>query len=377
MIINIPDQIIREFLSGVTAVLAVIAVGGFLLFILRGISRKFSFTRMGLVLALAPLSLINFLGNSESYVLLIYAMVTTLLGLAIDGINHLLPPKEQSQPTQNPVIQAEETVESNPDVIIWDKAAKKYTPQVATLLIIMTVFFVSMFWVLVENNHMAGERVKALIGTNEKQFKALIDTNEKQLGEITCNVEERLDKGFEKTTSISNDVMKCLALINKAQEKITELSGNVVSLQEALDDKRSHEAFDEVQLSAPVSNMMPENNNSLQHSFDNGVRTDCILVPPEPTGTICIDSKFPLESYLRMTDATLGDADRKTAEQQFLQKIEKSTKTFWVLVDNAHMIGKYRKTRSMKILENMEAEVLQDEIEDLKEFIKNNCQASP
>ena len=388
MIINIPDQIIREFLSGVTAVLAVIAVGGFLLFILRGISRKFLFTRTGLVLALAPLSLINFLGNSESYVLLIYAMATTLLGLAIDGINHMLKPKEQSQPTQNPGIQAEETVESNSDVIVWDKAVKKYIPQVATLLIIMTVFFVSMFWVLVENNHMAGERVKELIGTNEKQFKELvdankkqfkelIDTNEKQLSEITCNVEDRLDKGFEKTTSISNDVMKCLALIDKAQEKIAELSGNVVSLQEALDDKRSHEAFDEVQLSAPVSNMMPENNNSLQHTFDNGVRADCIFFPPEPTDTICIASKFPLESYLRMTDATLGDADRKTAEQQFLQKIEKSTKTFWVLVDNTHMIGKYRKTRSMEILENMEMEVFHEEIEDLKEFIKNNCQTSP
>ena len=366
MIINIPDQIIREFLSGVTAVLTVIVVGGFLLFVLRGISRKFLFTRMGLVLALAPLSLINFLGNSGSYVLLIYAMATTLLGLAIDGINHLLMPKEQSQPTQNPVNQAEETVESNPDVIVWDKAVKKYTHQVATLLIIMTVFFVSMFWVLVENNRMAGERVKELI-----------DTNEKQLSEITCNVEDRLDKGFEKTTSISNDVMKCLALIDKAQEKIAEFSGTVVSLQEALDDKRSHEAFDEVQLSAPVSNMMPENNNSLQHSFDNGVRADCFLFPPEPTDTICIASKFPLESYLRMTDATLGDADRKTAEQQFLQKIEKSTKTFWVLVDSTHMIGKYRKTRSMKILENMEMEVLHKEIEDLKEFIKNNCQASP
>ncbi len=122
MIINIPDQIIREFLSGVTAVLAAIAMGAFLLFILRGIARKFPFIRMGLVLALAPLSLINFLGNSESTTLLIYAMLTVLLGISIDGINHLLMPKEQSQPTQDPVKQAEETVESNPDSMVWEKA---------------------------------------------------------------------------------------------------------------------------------------------------------------------------------------------------------------------------------------------------------------
>ena len=122
MTINIPDQIIREVLSGVTAVLAVIAVGAFLLFILRGIARKFPFTRMGLVLALAPLSLINFLGNSESTILLIYAMIMTLLSISIDGISHLLMPNEQSQPARNPVKQKEETVEPNPGAMVWEKA---------------------------------------------------------------------------------------------------------------------------------------------------------------------------------------------------------------------------------------------------------------
>lgn len=168
---------------------------------------------------------------------------------------------------------------------------------------------------LEKNARQLGERVKELI-----------DTNEKRLGEISGKVEERLDKGFEKTTTVFADVLKRLALIDKAQEKIAELSGNVVSLQEVLADKRSRGAFGEVQLSALISNMMPENSYSLQHTFDNGVRADCVLFLPEPTGTICIDSKFPLESYQRMTDTTLGDADRRSAEQQFRQDIKKHIK---------------------------------------------------
>ncbi len=168
---------------------------------------------------------------------------------------------------------------------------------------------------LEKNARQLGERVKELI-----------DTNERRLGEISGKVEERLDKGFEKTTTVFADVLKRLALIDKAQEKIAELSGNVVSLQEVLSDKRSRGAFGEVQLSALISNMMPENSYSLQHTFDNGVRADCVLFLPEPTGTVCIDSKFPLESYQRMTDSTLGDADRKTAEQQFRQDIKKHIK---------------------------------------------------
>ena len=159
-----------------------------------------------------------------------------------------------------------------------------------------------------------------------ERVKELIQTNKEQLAEISGKVEERLEKGFEKTTTVFADVLKRLALIDKAQEKIAELSGNVVSLQEVLSDKRSRGAFGEVQLSALISNMMPENSYSLQHTFDNGLRADCVLFLPDPTGTICIDSKFPLESYQKMTDSTLGDADRKSAEQQFRQDIKKHIK---------------------------------------------------
>ncbi len=177
-----------------------------------------------------------------------------------------------------------------------------------------------------------GVRVKVdeSLEKNSRQFgervKELIETNERRLGEISGKVEERLDKGFEKTSKVFQDVLKRLVEIDKAQEKIADLSKNVVSLQEVLSDKRSRGAFGEVQLAALISNMMPENSYSLQYTFGNGVRADCVLFLPDPTGTICIDSKFPLESYQRMTDPALGDADRKTAEQQFRQDIKKHIK---------------------------------------------------
>jgi len=85
---------------------------------------------------------------------------------------------------------------------------------------------------LEKNTRQLGERVKELIQTNKEQ-----------LAEISGKVEERLEKGFEKTTTVFADVLKRLALIDKAQEKIAELSGNVVSLQEVLSDKRSRGAF--------------------------------------------------------------------------------------------------------------------------------------
>jgi len=160
----------------------------------------------------------------------------------------------------------------------------------------------------------------------QTQIEKLINSNNQRLEKIGEKVEQRLDKGFKETTTVFSDVRKRLALIDKAQEKISELSGNVVSLQEILSDKRSRGAFGEVQLNALISNMMPEKSYSFQKTFKNGVRADCVLFLPEPTGTVCIDSKFPLESYQRMTDLSLGDADRAAAERQFKQDIKKHIK---------------------------------------------------
>ena len=170
------------------------------------------------------------------------------------------------------------------------------------------------------------EQADARARQSEEAIERLVAANNERLEKIGRKVEEQLEKGFEKTTSVFSDVLKRLALIDRAQEKIAELSGNVVSLQEVLSDKRSRGAFGEVQLNALVANIMPDNSYSIQHTFSNGVRADCVLFLPAPTGTICIDSKFPLESYQRMADFQTGESDRKAAEQQFRQDIKKHIK---------------------------------------------------
>ena len=165
---------------------------------------------------------------------------------------------------------------------------------------------------LVQNGDELGKRVDALTRSTDERLKA-----------ISGQVDKRLNEGFEKTTATFTDVVKRLALIDEAQKKITELSGNVVSLQEVLADKRSRGAFGEVQLASLVRNVMPENSFSFQHTLINSTRVDCMLFLPEPSGDIGIDSKFPLESYKKMTDIGLAEADRQLAEKQFKKDIKK------------------------------------------------------
>lgn len=157
----------------------------------------------------------------------------------------------------------------------------------------------------------------------EKNMSGLTKTTDERLKEISGQVEKRLADGFEKTTQTFQDVLKRLALIDDAQKKITELSSNVVSLQEILSDKRSRGAFGEVQLESLVSNVMPTSHYKFQHAFSNGKIVDCALFLPEPTGVIGVDAKFPLENYQKMVDVERSAPERDQAHKAFIKDIKK------------------------------------------------------
>ena len=154
-------------------------------------------------------------------------------------------------------------------------------------------------------------------------IELLSKTVDGRLEEIGGKVSERLDEGFKKTNDTFVRVMERLATIDEAQKKIDGLTTNVVSLQELLGDKRSRGAFGEVQLEALVRNVLPVTSYAMQHALANGTRVDCALFLPEPTGTVAVDSKFPLENYHRMLDRDITDAERIAAQRQFKVDVKK------------------------------------------------------
>ncbi|MEM1057974.1 MAG: DNA recombination protein RmuC [Verrucomicrobiota bacterium] len=156
-----------------------------------------------------------------------------------------------------------------------------------------------------------------------KRLEKLTGQTDERLKEISGQVDKRLAEGFEKTTETFGDVLKRLALIDKAQEEITKLSTNVVSLQHVLSDKKSRGAFGEVQLEALVRNALPPDAYAFQATLSNGTRADCLLKLPKPTGCVAIDSKFPLEAYQAMTNQDRPEAERTAAGRQFKADIKK------------------------------------------------------
>jgi DNA recombination protein RmuC len=156
-----------------------------------------------------------------------------------------------------------------------------------------------------------------------QKIDTLTQQTSQKLQDISQQVEKKLQQGFEKTTQTFHDVIKRLALIDQAQQKITELSSNVISLQAILADKKSRGTFGEVQLASMIKNLLPSNSYQLQHTLSNGKRVDCMLLLPEPTGKIAVDAKFPLEGYQKLMNADSQSSQYKSLARQFKNDIKK------------------------------------------------------
>ena len=143
---------------------------------------------------------------------------------------------------------------------------------------------------------------------------------------INDKVNERLDENFEKTNKTFANVLERLSKIDEAQKKIDTLSGDIVSLQGVLTDKKTRGIFGEVNLEHILINVFGKNNTKvyqMQYTFENGTIADSVLFTPEPLGTIAIDSKFPLEHYQIMVDKNNSQEIRNQAEKMFKADMKK------------------------------------------------------
>jgi len=142
-----------------------------------------------------------------------------------------------------------------------------------------------------------------------------LDTMGKRLG-------DGLHQQSERTGRDLKTLHERLAVIDAAQRNITELSEQMVGLQDILSNKQARGAFGEIQMQDIVTAALPPAAYEFQASLPNNRRVDCLLKLPNPPGPIAIDSKFPLESFRMLRDAEDGDA-RLRAGREFAAAVGK------------------------------------------------------
>ncbi|MCI0431567.1 MAG: DNA recombination protein RmuC [Rhodospirillales bacterium] len=154
----------------------------------------------------------------------------------------------------------------------------------------------------------------------QAQERALARAVEERLAELGRRVGDSLQKNSELTHENLADLKTRLAVIETAQKTISELSGQVVGLQELLANKQARGAFGEIQLMDLVGSALPPTAYAFQASLSGNRRVDCLVNLPNPPGPIAIDAKFPLESYRALREAR-DEAALTAARREFTQAI--------------------------------------------------------
>ncbi len=157
------------------------------------------------------------------------------------------------------------------------------------------------------------QTMEARLGDVQQRMNDRLADNAMKQARAMAEMQERMAESLhgnaKRTATSLTQLQERLAVIDKAQDNITKLSGDVLSLQDILSNKQTRGAFGEIQLNDIVSKALPSDAYSFQTTLSNGRRADCLIRLPNPPGPIVIDSKFPLEPYEALRNA-------ETAEQR-------------------------------------------------------------
>lgn len=176
--------------------------------------------------------------------------------------------------------------------------------------------------------------------TLEASITKMQESNEKKLEEMRVTVDEkltatlttRLNSSFKTVSDQLENLYKSLGEMQKLSTGVTE---NVTALNRVLTNVKARGTWAEVQLEGildqTIPNMYEKNLATVPGSLDR-VEFAIRIPSSEPDGKdifLPVDSKFPMEDYVRLCDAAdRADADTvKIARKELEKRVENEAKT--------------------------------------------------
>jgi len=157
------------------------------------------------------------------------------------------------------------------------------------------------------------------------QATATQETVQKRLGDQEAALSKVLNDGLKETTTATQkiiaDLNTRLGAISEAHKSLSELSQQVVSLQDILSNKQARGAFGQDQMETIVRDQLPAEIFEFQCRLSNGRIVDCLIRLPPPLGPLAVDAKFPREAWELLRAAGTDKAAQEQATKAFAASI--------------------------------------------------------
>ena len=149
-----------------------------------------------------------------------------------------------------------------------------------------------------------------VFGTRQADFVRILA---ERLDLLQRGVGDNLQSNVKQTTENLTRLNERLAVIDQAQQKLTDLTGQVLGLKDILANKQTRGAFGQGRMEAIVRDALPPGAYSFQTQLSSGKRPDCILHLPGDDRPLVVDAKFPLEGFTAFREARDDDSRRVAA----------------------------------------------------------------
>jgi DNA recombination protein RmuC len=164
-----------------------------------------------------------------------------------------------------------------------------------------------------------GARVQAmgeLLHQAQTQLQATVN---ERLDAVTAQLGTSMQSAAKHTVENLQKLNERLAVIDRAQRGLSDLTAQVTSLRDVLANKQARGAFGQGRMEAIIQDGLPKGAYAFQCTLKNGRRPDCVVFLPDQRPLV-VDAKFPLEAITALRESKTDD-ERKLAAQRVRQDV--------------------------------------------------------
>ena len=198
-----------------------------------------------------------------------------------------------------------------------------------TLLIFVLVAviagFVVVVYILNQRLHdikssSAVELMKSDVTELTRSISGLQQTMGEKLERNNTVMQSSMQKQLSESAKLVADVTQRLAKLDETNRRVVDVADELKTLQNVLQNPKQRGVFGEYYLQSVLENVLPPGQFSMQYKFGDGEIADAVIFL-ERGQMLAVDSKFSLENYNRLIEAT-----DKPERERLLNKVKMDLK---------------------------------------------------
>jgi DNA recombination protein RmuC len=169
-------------------------------------------------------------------------------------------------------------------------------------------------------NSSAVELMKTDVTELTRTIALLQESVGDKLERSSAVVQTSVQKQLTESAKLITDVTQRLAKLDETNRRVVDVADELKTLQNVLQNPKQRGVFGEYYLQSVLDNVLPPGQFAMQYKFADGEIVDAAIFL-EKGQVLPIDSKFSLENYNRMINAT-----EKTERDRLLLKVKADLK---------------------------------------------------